>query len=57
MQGKPVVKALNTCQRGFSAYQYAEAGDYQSIMMKLRMVAKFKQQSRDGRYTPLDHYP
>ena len=44
------------CARGFNALQYAEAGTYSSIVMKLHEVDTIAQKVSEGRHSSLEHW-
>ena len=45
-----------TCARGFNAMQYAEAGTYKSIGMKLREFDYISIKTSEGRHSSLEHW-
>ncbi len=45
-----------SCARGFNALQYAEAGTYKSIAMKLREFQHISTKVSEGRHSSLEHW-
>ena len=45
-----------SCARGFNALQYAEAGTYKSIAMKLREYQHISTKVSEGRHSSLEHW-
>ena len=45
-----------SCARGFNALQYAEAGTYKSIVMKLREHDHINTKISEGRHSALEHW-